>query len=168
MTDIVKQHLPVIVVVTLVGIATSYFLLTSVLGNVANMDVDGFATATFGIPCVVMFVCSFIIALTSPGINRQLYVVIVGIGLATGIVSMLAGNAWLLDPAIKEALLANSPDGTTVTPILNAPIIVLRDIAAFFVVPTVGSILGAWVGSRLHPMTSDQKGSNGKKSKKKK
>ena len=168
MSDTVKQHLPVIVVVTLVGIATSYFLLSRVVGNAAGMDVDGFSTAIFGIPCIVMFICSTVIVLTSPGINRQLYLVVVGIGLATGIASMLAGNAWLLDSSIANALLANSPAGTTITPVLNAPVIVLRDIAAFFVIPTVGSILGAWLGSRIHPMTSESKNAKGKKSKKKK
>ena len=168
MTDIVKQHLPTIIVVTLVGIATSYFLLSRVLGNVANMDVDGFSTAVFGIPCIVMFICAAIIALTSPGINRQLYIVIVSICLALGVISMLFSNAWMLDETITTALLANSPDGTTVVPVLKNGMLILRDVAAYFVIGTVASILGAWVGSRIHPMTSDSKNGKGKKSKKNK
>jgi uncharacterized membrane protein YfcA len=168
MTDIVKQHLPTIAVVTLVGIATSYFLLSQVLGNVANMDVDGFSTAVFGIPCIVMFICSTIIVLTASGINRQLYIVVVAICMILGVISMLISNAWMLDKDITAALLANSPEGTTVTPILKNGMLILRDVAAYFVIPTVGSILGAWVGSRIHPMTSESKKAKGKKSKKNK
>ncbi|MBR0403891.1 MAG: hypothetical protein IJI68_01615 [Eggerthellaceae bacterium] len=168
MTDIVKQHLPTIVVVTIVGIATSYFLLSRVLANVANMDVDGFSTAVFGIPCVVMFICSTIIVLTAPGINRQLYLVVVIICMVLGVISMLCSNAWMLDKTITAALLANSPDDTTVVPVLKNGMLILRDVAAYFVIPTVGSILGAWVGSRIHPMTSESKNAKGKKSKKNK
>ena len=168
MTDIVKQHLPTIIVVTLVGIATTCFLLTQVLGNVENMDVDGFATATFGIPCIVMFVCSTIILITSPGINRQIYIVVVAICMVLGVISMLFSNSWMLDNTITSALLVNSPEGTTVVPVLKNGILVLRDVAAYFVIPTVGSILGAWIGSRIHPMASDPNSSKGKKSKKKK
>lgn len=165
MTDTVKQHLPIIVVVTLVGIATSYFLLSRVLAGISALDVDAFSTAVFLIPCIVMLVCSIVIVITSHAINRQLYLVVVGIALITGIASMIAANAWLLDPAISSALLANSPDGTVITPILNSPILVLRDIAAYVVIPTIGCILGAWLGSRLHPMSAETRGKGKKKSK---
>jgi len=166
MTDIVKQHLPVIVVVTLVGVATMYLVLSRVLAGVAGMDLGTFSTFTFGVPCVMIFVCSTVIALTSPGINRQLYVVIVGIGMVVGIASMIACNVWEHDSSITSALLANSPEGTTVTPILNSPILILRDIAAYFVAATVGSILGAWLGARLHPMTLEPSKSKRSKSSK--
>ena len=167
MTDIVKQHLPIIAVVTIVGIATTCFILTQVLTNVSSMDVDSFNTAAFGIPCIVMFICSTIIVLTAPGINRQLYIVVVAICMVLGVISMLALNFWMLDTSITTPLLANSPAGTTVTPVLKDGMLILRDVAAYFVIPTVGSILGAWVGSRIHPMTSEP-GKNKKKKKSKK
>ena len=166
MTEIVKQHAPAIAAVTLVGLSAMFFLLMRVVGDAANLDFETFMSYTFTIPCVVIFLCSTVVALTSPGINRQLYVVIVVIGMLMGAASMIACNTWLVDPSISSELVSNSPEGTVVTSLLNLPVIVLRDIAAFFVIPTVGSILGAWLGSRLHPMSAER--ASGKRKSKKK
>lgn len=167
MTETVKKHLPIIVVVTLVGIATTYFLLTRVLASASSMDVDSFSTAVFGIPCIVMFICSTIIVLTAPGINRQLYIIVVALCMVFGVIVMVISNFWMLDKSIADVLLANSPDGTTITPVLRDGMQILRDVAAYFVIPTVGSILGAWLGSRIHPMTSESTKNKGKKKSKK-
>lgn len=167
MNETVKQHLPIIVVVSLLGIATTYFLLSRAYASAATLSVDSFSTYIFGIPCIVMFICSTVIMMTAHRIGRQLYLVIVTICLITGVISMLVTSTWLSDDSIAALLLANSPADTVITPILNSPIVILRDIAAFFVAPTVGCIFGAWLGSRLHPMTSDAMPKNSKKSKKK-
>ena len=167
MKESVKQHLPIIAVVTLLGIVTTYFLLARVYNSAASLSADTFSTYIFGIPCIVMFICSTVIMMTAHRIGRQLYLVIVAICLITGVISMLVTSTWLSDESITSLLLANSPADTVITPILNSPIVVLRDIAAFFVAPTVGCILGAWLGSRIHPMTSDTMPKNSKKSRKK-
>lgn len=166
MTESVRRHLPIIVVVSLVGIATSYFLLARVYADASHLDVGAFGTYIFLIPCAVMFVCSTIIMLTAHEIGRQLYLVVVGICLAAGIVCMVITSVWLMDDSIAAALLANSADDATVVPIINSPVLVLRDIAAFFVAPTVGSIVGAWLGSRMHPMEHDAKDGRRKAKKK--
>ena len=167
MNETVKQHLPVIAVVTLLGIATTYFLLARVYSNAVSLSADSFSTYIFGIPCIGMFICSTVIMMTAHRIGRQLYLVIVAICLVAGVISMLVTSTWLSDESITSLLLANSPAGTVITPVLKSPIVILRDIAAFFVAPTVGCIFGAWLGSRIHPMTSDTMPKNKKKSKKK-
>ena len=165
MTESVKRHLPIIVVVSLVGIVTGYFALMRVYASAPSMDVDTFSTWLFGIPCVVIFICSTIIVLTAHEINRQLYVVVVAISMVAGFLSVFLTSFWLSDSTVSSLLLANSAEGTEIKPLLEQPITVLRDIAAFFVLPTIGCILGAWIGSRLHPMTSESLSK--KKSKKK-
>ena len=158
MTEGLKAHLPVIVVVSLLGIATGAFALLQVLNAAGSLDVDAFSLYIILIPGVIMVVCPFIITVTASQIGRQLYLIVVGICFVTGIVSMVVTSSWMQDPSVSAQLLANSPDGTQMTPVLQAPVIVLRDIAAFIVAPTVGCILGAWVGSRLHPVSSEGKG----------
>ena len=158
MTEGLKRHLPVIVVVSLVGIATCVFALTQVLNSAAGLDLEAFSLYIILIPSIVMLVCSFVIALTANSIGRQLYLVVVGICFVTGIVSMVVTSGWVSDASISAQLLANSPEGTTVTPPLQSPLVVLRDLAAYIVAPTVGCIFGAWLGSRIHPVTSDGKG----------
>ena len=160
MTESVRKHLPTIVVVAIIGIATTYLVLAQVLANAASLDVDAFSTWIFGVPCIVMFVCAAVIAATAHSIGRQLYLVVVAICLVAGLVCMVVTSGWLSDEATAALLLANSDADAVVTPILNSPILVLRDIAAFFVAPTVGLILGAWLGSRLHPMASESKSVN--------
>ena len=165
MTEGLKQHLPIIVVVSLVGLGTAAFALHNVLMGVGSMNVDTFNTLIIVIPCAIMLVCSFIIAFTASEIGRQLYLTVVGISVVLGIVSMILTSMWASDPTIATALLANSGEGATLIPATGAPVIVIRDIAAYFVVPTIGCILGAWVGSRVHPMTSSKKNKGKKKAK---
>lgn len=136
MSQAVKQHLAVIVVVSLIGIATAVFALMQ--ARSAGLNADTLATAVWVIPCVVMVVASFVIMLTASSIGRQLFLVVAGICFVAGIVGMVVTSGWF--------------SGTDVTPPLQNPIIVMRDIAAFIVAPTVGSIAGAWIGSRVHPV----------------
>ena len=130
------------------------------------MDLDTFSTWLFAIPCVVIFICSTVIVLTAHEIGRQMYIVVVAISMVAGFMSMFLTAFWMQDPQLTSALLANSPSGTEIKPLFDQPMTLLRDIAAFFVLPTIGCILGAWIGSRLHPMTSETPAKNKSKSKK--
>lgn len=155
MTEGFKQHLPIIIVVSLVGLATGIYALMRVHDGAAGMDVGAFSSYIIIFPCLIMLVCSLIVAMTAKSIGRQLYLTMLGICLALGIVSMVVTSMWMSDPAIAQALLANSPEGETITPVVEQPIIVMRNIAAYVVMPTVGCIAGAWIGSRLHPVHSE-------------
>lgn len=164
MSDDLKRHIPVIVVVTLVGIASCAFALMQVLNGVATgMDLSTFSTAIIVIPCIGMLLCSFFIAFSAPEISRNLYLIVLGICLVTGFASMFVTSGWMSNADIAAQLVANSPDGTEVVPIFRDTMIMIRDLAAFVVMPTIGCIAGAWVGSRVHPMKTTGK----KKTKKK-
>ena len=152
MNEYMKRHVPIIVVVSIVCAVSAAFVLMYLHGAAADMSLDAFSLAVFVVPCIAMVVASLVIVATSSFISRQLYVVALGICLAAGVVAMVVTSSWFQDPALTAALLANSPDGTEVTIPLRSPLIVLRDIAAYVVAPTVGCIAGAWIGSRLHPM----------------
>ena len=176
MTESLKRHLPVIVAVCLVGLATGAFALMQVKNAVPSMDVGTFEGLIIIIPCAIMFICSLIIAMTAHTIERSLYVTMLVICLALGVVSMVVTSIWESDAALTAALLANSVEGETITPAVNQPIIVMRNIAAYIVMPTLGCIAGAWLGSRMHPMEADpspkkntqSKANKSKKSKKSK
>lgn len=163
MDSVVRNHLTVIAAVTLIGALTAAFLMNFVHDRAASMSANQFALLIFLIPCIVMLVGTFVIAMTATQIGRQLYLTALIVCLATGLVSMLVGSSWLSDPNITALLLANSPDGTVITPIMQSPITIFRDIAAFIVIPTVGCILGAWVGSRIHPLRADKPAKKKKK-----
>ena len=163
MTDGIKNHLPVIVLATLVCAATTYFILSRFVSGTVSISLETFNALVFLVPCVAMFLGTAIIAMTAEEISRQLYIVNVVICLVAGLLSMIGSSLWLADPGIASQLLANSPEGTVIVPIYNAPIILIRDVAAFFVVPTVGSIVGAWIGSRLHPMKAKRSGRSKRK-----
>lgn len=163
MDAVVRNHLTVIAAVTVIGIATAAFLMNFIHDSAAGMSANQFALLIFLVPCIVMFVGTFVIAMTANQIGRQLYLTTLIICLATGLVSMLVGSSWLSDPEITALLLANSPDGTVITPIMQSPITIFRDIAAFIVIPTVGCIFGAWLGSRLHPLRADKPSKKKKK-----
>ena len=122
MTEGLRRHVPVIAVVSLLGIAIGAFALVSVLNNAPALSVESFSLYIIVIPCALMLVCSLAIMASASEINRQLFLVVAGICFASGIVSMVVTSIWLADPAVASALLANSPDGTTVTPPANAPI----------------------------------------------
>lgn len=164
MDPVVKKHLPFIIGITLLGIVATYFVFMWLHDSAyTTMNAVSYSWWLFLVPCAVMLVCSFAIACTADEIGRQLYVAVLVICLVLGVISMFVVSAWLSDASITETLLANSPEGTTITPVLKSPMTILRDVAAWIVIPTVGCILGAWVGSRLHPMAGEKK----KKSKKK-
>ena len=154
MTDDIKDNLPALVAVTVIAVATCAFALIQVHGNAASLSYEAFSNLIFIIPCAFMLVGPFIVVLMSQRIGRKLYLTLVGICFVLGIAVMLVTSSWLSDVDIAAKLLANSADGTVITPILKAPLVIMRDIAAFIVCPTVGCIAGAWLGSRLHPVTS--------------
>lgn len=153
MNEDLKSHLTTVIVVSLFGIATATFALLSVKGNAASMDVNAFSHAIIIIPCVVMVICSFIILVTAQKIGRHLFLAVSAICFVTGIISMVITSNWMADPQIAELLLANTPNATEIIPPIQNLIIVVRDVAAYIVCPTVGSILGAWLGSRFHSVT---------------
>ncbi|MBO4353293.1 MAG: hypothetical protein J5818_07385 [Eggerthellaceae bacterium] len=176
MSESLKRHIPVIVAVSLVGIATGAFALIQVRNAAASMDTGTFEGLIIVIPCMIMLICSLIVAMTAHAIERNLYVTMLVICLAVGIVSMVLTSIWEADASLTALLLANSAEGETITPAVNQPIIVMRNIAAYIVMPTIGCIAGAWLGSRMHPMEADlsakksaqAKNSSGAKAKKSK
>lgn len=154
MSHAMRNHLTTFVAVTIAGIVTCCIGLSLVLNNVGSMSVSSFNAYIIVIPCAVMLAASLLIMLTASEIDRQMYLVVIVVCLATGLVSMVVTSAWMSDQAIAEQLLANSPEGTTVIPVMNNVVTMIRDVAAFVVVPTVGCIAGVWIGSRLHTVKS--------------
>ena len=138
MTEELKQHLPTIIAVTFVCIAATFFILTSLHGAVDEVGLGVLETMSFLVPSIVMIIGSFVIMATSTAVNRQIYVCIVAICLVAGAVATVLTNDWFV--------------GTDLVPPLNNFVALIRNLAAFFVAPTVGCIAGAWLGSRLHPM----------------
>ena len=157
MTESLRNHLPVIVAVSVVGTLTGAFALMQVRNGVSGMTVGTFDMLIIVIPCVIMLVCSLIVAATAKAIERPLYVTMMGICLALGLVSMVATSMWAANPDIAAALVANSGEGASLVPATNSPLIAMRNVAAYIVMPTVGCIAGAWIGSRLHPMQATHK-----------
>ena len=153
----IRDNLPTIIVIWLIGIATCAFGLVLVRNNAASLDVGAFSWAVFLIPCVVMILAPFAITLVAQSIGKQLYLSMLGISVVLGIIVMVITSGWMSDPDIAAKLMANSDPSITIIPILQAPITMLRDVAAFIVCPTIGCIAGAWVGSRLHPVVSTNK-----------
>ena len=151
---VLRKQLSVIILVTVVGIATGWFVLSAIRDNAGMFDVNTFSGLMYLVPCFLMFVGSFIVAATATEIGRTLYVASLAICVVTGIISMFIASAWLSDATVASQLLANSEEGTSIVPPLNSAMTIFRDIASYIVVPTVGCIAGAWVGSRLHPMTA--------------
>ena len=167
MDPVVKKHLPFIIGITLLGVVATYFVYMWLHDTAyTTMSATMFSWWLFLVPCIVMLICSFAIACTADEIGRQLYVAVLAICLVLGVISMFVASAWLSDPTIPETLLANSPADTVLTPVLKSPMTILRDVAAWIVIPTVGCIFGAWVGSRLHPMSGEKKNKSKKKKQK--
>ena len=141
--------------------------MSAVYNSVASMDYGTFSFLILFIPCAIMFSCSFVIMATAREIGRQMFLVMIIICLVTGFASVIVTSNWQTDPAVVDALLANSPEGTTIVPTMKMPITLIRNILSYFVVGTVGCIAGAWVGSRIHPLTSDGTGNKRKRKKRK-
>ena len=148
----IRKQLPVIAVIFILGTLICCYFLAQVHDGAASMTFDQFSLYIIVIPCAAMLVCSFVSVLIADEISRQQYLLIVVICMVLGVISMVVTSNWMSDPTIADALLANSPGRSEIVPVLRAPLIMLRDVAAYFVMGTVGCIAGAWVGSRLHPM----------------
>ena len=159
MSDDIRENLPTLAAVTLIGIATCAFALFQVFANAASFSLSVFGIVIFVIPSAIMLIGSFVIVLSAQRIGRKLYVTILAICFVLGLAVMVGTSVWMADPSISSQLLANSPEGSTVVVPVNSPLVVMRDIAASIVCPTVGCIAGAWLGSRLHPVTSEKSGS---------
>ena len=150
----IRDNLQTIVIVTVIGFILCAVALTFVHNGAAHLSVSAFDTLIIVIPCAIMLVGSMIIAFTAKTIGPNLFFCLVIICLALGIVSMIVTSIWMSDANIANALLANSKEGTQIIPITKNPLVGLRNIAAFFVMPTVGLIFGAWLGSRFHSVSS--------------
>ena len=165
MDRVVRQQFPVIVGATVLGVLTGCICMLCIRNAAGSVSASMFSLLALLAPCVIMFVVTFIVTATATEIGQSLHITMVVICLVAGVVATLVASAWMSDADIAAKLLANSPEGTTITPILQSPITLLRNVAAFVVVPTVGCILGAWVGSRLHPMKAEKPKGGKKKSK---
>ena len=152
MPEYVRKQLPVIAAVFAIGILTSAFALLQLRGSVPGISVDTFSLFSLIIPCVAALLCSLVIMLMASEIGKQLFVIVTSICVIAGAISMIAVSIWMSDQTFAAQLLAQSAEGAQVVPPINAPLIIVRNIAAFFVCSVVGSIVGAWVGSRLHPV----------------
>ncbi|MBE6472335.1 MAG: hypothetical protein E7Z99_01960 [Coriobacteriaceae bacterium] len=166
MKEDVRDNLTNIVVIWLIALFTCSFGLAWLYNNASTLTVGAFSWGVFLIPCAGMLLAPFAISLLADRIGRQLYVVMVVVSVAFGLVTMVVTSGWLADPGIQALLLANTPGLEEIVPILQSPITMLRDIAAFIVCPTVGCILGAWVGSRLHPVKAQMSSKKQKKRRK--
>ena len=154
MSDDIRQNLPTLVVVFGIGLITCAFAISMVLGNASSFNVSAFSLIVFIIPSIVMVLAPFAVTLVSQRVGRKLYVLMLIICLIFGVAMMILASMWLSDPEIAAKLLANSPAGMTIVTPVNSPLIVMRDIAGAVVCPTIGAILGTWLGSRLHPVSS--------------
>lgn len=156
MNEDIRENLSTLIIAAVLGIGTCAFALAQICNNASSLDVNTFGILTFVIPFGIMIIVPFAIMLTSLRIGRKLYLVVVGTCFVLGIVVLVITSIWMADPTISAQLLANSPEGTVIVPGVNSPIIVMRDIAASIVCPTIGCIAGAWIGSRLHPVTAEK------------
>ena len=165
MQESLKKHLPAIAAIGIIGFLTGAFILSIVHDNAASLSVGAFSMYTFLIPCALMLLCSFAMAMTANEINHQLFVTVLAICVVAGVISVLVVSSWMEDPELAAKLLSNSGEGAHIVPITQSPLLIIRDFAAFVVCPVVGCIAGAWVGSRLHPMKAapGKKASKGKK-----
>ena len=168
MSEGLKNHLPVIIATAVLGILLGGLLMSVVKDNASLFNASAFSMLLIAVPCVIMFVASFVIMLTAREIGSRLLIVVEGICLVLGLVSMVVASSWEGDATIAAAVLANSGDGATLTPVLHSPFGIVRNIMLYLLVPMVASIAGAWLGSRLHPVGVDKNNKPGKQAGKKK
>lgn len=152
MKEDVRENLTNIIIIWIIAILTCSFGLAWVYNSAGNLTAGAFSWLVFLIPCAGMLLAPFAIALLADRIGRQLYIVMLVISVVFGLITMVITSGWMSDANISGMLLANTQGLDEIVPILQSPMTMLRDIAAFVVFPTVGCILGAWVGSRLHPV----------------
>ena len=160
MSEYVRKQLPVIVAVFAIGIFTAGFALMQLRGSASGVDVDAFSTYSLVIPCVAIAICSLAIMLMANEIGRQLFVIVSSVCVIAGAISMIVVSVWLSDQSFAAQLLEHSAEGAVVVAPINAPLIIVRNIAAYFVCSVVGSIIGAWIGSRLHPVRATDTNKN--------
>ena len=157
-----KAHLPVIILIAVLGALSGSILLTVIRDNAAMFNAGTFTFTLIGLPCVIMVIASFIISVTAREIGSRMLVIVEAICVVLGIAATVVASGWQADPAITSVVLANSGDGATITPMTNSPFGIIRNVMLYLLCPMVGSVAGAWVGSRLHPVSVDV---NNKKSK---
>lgn len=153
-----REHLVVFAIVSVVGVVAGALAFMFIRNSMAQMSYGTYSLLTVVVPCVIMFVCSFVIVATAKRIGAQLYGGVVVVCLLAGLVSVVVSSIWVLDPTVAATLQANSEPGTEIVPAINSMLVVVRNATAFFVVATVGSILGAMIGSRLHAMSAVSSG----------
>ncbi len=160
MSESVKKQLAFIAIVTIFGIAWCGILLGFLKSATSSLNVLTFDILTLVIPCVVMFVCALVIMMRADEIGSTLLLIVEVICFVCGMASLVITSSWQADPQVAEALLANSAEGATITPSLQNVFAIVRGAALFLFVPLMGSILGAWIGSRLHPVSVDKHNKN--------
>ena len=165
MSPALKAHLPVIALVAVLGILCAAGLLTLVRDNAGMFNAGMFTFFLIAIPCVVMLICGFAISVTAKEIGSRLLTIVVAICVISGFASILVVSGWQGDSAISAAVLANSPEGATLTPIINSPFGIVRNVMLYLLCPAAGCVAGAWVGSRLHPVSVDANNKKKPKSK---
>lgn len=163
MSPALKGHLPVIILMAVLGIFSSVFFMTLVHDNAGAFNASIFNLLLTAIPCVAMVICSFIVAITAKEIGSRMLWIVTGICVIAGFASMVVVAGWQGDSEIVSAVLANSPSDTTITPITNSPFGIVRNVLLYVVCPMVGCVLGAWIGSRIHPLSVDRNNNPSKK-----
>ena len=108
MSESIKQQLPTIVAIAVIGLVAGVFALGFVHGQAEVMDVGAFETWILVVPCAVMLLMAFFIGLTANVISKRLYQIVVGICLVAGVVCMLVTSSWLSSADTAALLLATA------------------------------------------------------------
>lgn len=159
MSSALKAHLPVIVLVSVICIISSAFFMTAVHDNAGVFGASTFTFLLIAIPCVFMVLGSFFVMLTTKEIGTRIFLIVEVICVVFGFVSMAVASGWESDASVV-ALIA---DGSSIVPVANSPFGIVRNILLYVCCPMVGSVLGAYLGSRLHPVSIDRNNKSSKK-----
>lgn len=163
MKEQVRKHLPILIAIFAIGVLTGAFALMQVKNAVPGISVDAFNTIIMIVPCAIALICSFVSMMLASEIGKQLFIVTTMTSLFIGVVILIVTSVWMFDQSFAAQLLENSPEGSIVVPTINAPVMIVRNIAACFVCSVVGCIGGAWLGSRLHPVYASKQGNQNRK-----
>lgn len=159
MSPALKAHLPVIAIITVICAFSSAFFMTAVRDNAGSFSAGTFTFLLIAVPCAFMVIGSFIIMLTTKEIGSRMFIIVEAICVVLGFVSMVVASGWEGDTAIVSLI----ADGSSIVPVANSPFGIVRNVLLYVCCPMVGSVVGAYLGSRLHPLAVDR---NNKPSKK--
>lgn len=143
-----KRTLPALVVITIACVVLGAGLLGFLHDHASSLNAKTYELLLMVIPAVLMLLGSFL-TMFFANINKTVFVTVVFTCVVVGLVGLGISATWLNDPAFTSAILANSPEGSTLSSPISTPFKVFRDFALFAFTPMVGCIAGAWVGSRI-------------------